>query len=303
MPHPACPDNRGCPIFPSLIDYNAVIKSSEDSSDYAGVCEVGSEIPLPSDPIQRKTTKEKKDKRARVFTFFGVGAGFASWGYFVIDPQPSIYFGACLLWLAIACFAVAFWDHFEWHIKLKLLVAIIGFAVLGIASMKWLVYEARPSFTFLVPGAVLNQNSWDFIVNHRGPKSSESVQILFTDDDKKKAILSEHPQSLTRQDINSYMQILNYPEINPNGQGQIFALQFMWTPLIFDHEHYTMEITDKDHQDIHQELQIERVNGKWFWATQITENGKPLLNCKDAGFPYGDKASIPCLPKVTNPGY
>lgn len=127
------------------------------------------------------------------------------------------------------------------------------------------------------------------------------MQILFIDDDRQKSILDKHPQRLTLEDLDSYEKMLNYPEINPNGQGHIFAPQFIWTPLILDHEHYTMEITDRDHRGIHQELQIERANGKWFWATQITENGKPLLDCKDAGFPYGSKAPIPCFPKVLNP--
>lgn len=259
------------------------------------------DLPLPSDPV-KVPRKEKRAKRAYVFTFLGVGAGLGSWGYFVVNPSPSVYFGAGLIALALTCCAIAFWEYLDWSPRVKVPVLVCSLAILSVVSFRWIAFETRPSFTFMVPGIVANGNSWDFIVNHRGPKGSEAVQILFTDDDREKAVLAEHRQILTPQDINSYTRILNYPEVNPNGQGQIFALQFIWTPLILDHEHYTIEITDRHHGGIHQELQIERVNGKWFWATQITENGKRLLDCKDAGFPYGERAPIPCFPKFTNPG-
>jgi hypothetical protein len=260
------------------------------------------DLPLPSDPVE-VPRKKKRDKRAYVFTFLGVGAGFGSWGYFVINPSPSASFGSCLMLIALACCAIAFWEYFDWRPRMKAPFLILSLVILGIVGLRWVAFETRPSFAFIVPGVVVNNNSWDFIINHRGPKSSESVQMLFTDDDRQKALVSEHPKSLTPQDMNSYMRMLNYQEINPNEQGHIFALQFIWTPLVFDHEHYTIEITDREHRAIHQELQIERVNGKWSWATQITENGKPLLDCKDASFPYGSRAPIPCFPNVTSPGY
>lgn len=267
------------------------------------ICEV--ELPLPSDPSHNRQAKEKRDKRARVFTFVGAGAGFAPWGYLVVNPTPSFPFGAVLLLLAIICVVIAFCEHFEGRKRFRIPASIILAAILGIASMKWLVYETRPSFSFLVPGAVFNGDAWDFIVNHRGPKSSESVQILFIDDDRRSALLAQRPRIVTSQDIDSYQRILEYPEVNPDGRGQVFALQFVWKPLVMDHEHYTMEITDNEHRDIHQELQIEKVDGKWYWATQIidSENKDKLLVCKDAGFPYGEKSPLACFPKFTDPGY
>jgi hypothetical protein len=255
-----------------------------------------------SDPA-KAPGKEMRDKRAYFLTLLGFAAGLFSWGYFVIAPSPSIYFGSVLLAIALTFCAIAFWEYCDWRLRTKVSVLTPSLIILSTLGLQWVAFETRPSFAFIVPGVVLGNNSWDFIINHRGPKTSESVEILFTDDDKKKAVLSERPQGVTPQDISTYTKILNYPEVNPNGAGHFFALQFQWTPSIFDHEHYTMEITDRNHRNIHQELQIEFVNGESFWATQITENGKQLLDCKDAGFPYGSKAPIPCFPKVTGPGY
>ncbi len=259
----------------------------------------------PAARPRSKGRKQREDRDAYVLALVGVAAGLGSWGYFVVAPEPSAVLGYSLIVLALICSGIAFWIYVKWPNRFRVPVLVCSFIALGVVSFRWVGYETRPSFTFIVPGVVLGGNSWDFIVNHRGPKSSESVQILFTDDDRKKAILAEHPQLLTPRDINSYQRILEYPEVNPDGRGEIFALQFVWKPFIMDHEHYTMEITDKDHRGLHQELQIENVGGKWYWATQITdsERGERLLDCKDSGFPYGKRASIPCFPKITFPGH
>ena len=52
-----------------------------------------------------------------------------------------------------------------------------------------------------------------------------------------------------------------------------------------------------------QDLQIERVNDKWFYAMHVKdrEGGKVLLNCKDKGFPYGEHREEPCFPSVIMP--
>ncbi|MGH9757729.1 MAG: hypothetical protein ACRD4M_08325 [Candidatus Acidiferrales bacterium] len=233
----------------------------------------------------------------------GIAIALLSWAYFVITPSPSSDFGLVLVIIAEICIGIALWQLIEWPTKVKVPVFVALLATTTALAHKWVTYETRPSFTFLVPAVVVNGNSWDFIVNHRGPKSSKSVQILFIDDDRRKAILTAHPQGLAPQDIESYQKILTYPEVDPDGRGQIFALQFIWTPLVLDHEHYTFEITDSEHWNIHQEVEVERVRGKWFWATQITdsENRRQLLNCRDVGFPYGSGTPIPCFPKVNDP--
>ena len=99
--------------------------------------------------------------------------------------------------------------------------------------------------------------------------------------------------------LNSYQSVLKYPEINPGGRGSLFGLQFAWQPLVLEHEHFAADITAKD-RTLHQELQIEKVAGKWLWATQIKDRdtGKQILNCKDNGFPYGPTASTRCFPEM-----
>jgi hypothetical protein len=157
------------------------------------------------------------------------------------------------------------------------------------------------SFVFVVPGVWLNGNTWDFIVNHRGPDPSYHVEILFADLVKKKQVIGNRT-SISPADINSYQAILNYDEIDPKGRGSIFAKQFLWTPPVADHEEYSIEITWRD-GSVHQDLQIERVNEKWFWATQIKdrESGKALVNCKDKGFPRGGPPDNACFPAMTLP--
>lgn len=262
------------------------------------------DLPLPSDPI-RGSRKRRRDKLAYVFTLLGLAAAFSSWTYSVINPSPSRYLGSVLLVISLACCSIAFWEYFEWGLRVKIPVLIVSLVALGILGLRWVAFETRPSFTFMVPGVVFVPNTWDFIVNHRGPKCSNSVQILFTDKDRASAISNSHPQVVTPEDIGSYTRLLKYDQVCPNGHGQIFALQFQWTPLNLDHEHYSMEITDSSHGGIHEELQVERVNGKWFWATQITdsENKRTLLACKDPGFPYGEKSPVACFPKFTQGGY
>ncbi len=250
--------------------------------------------------IQTKPTGRKIEL---VLTIIGLAVAFGSWGYFALEPAPNIYIGSGFLGVCFFLFGAAFWIHFDslaaWRIMLLSVVGIL----LSIPYFHWIHQFSRPSFTFIVPGVVVNSDSWDFIVNHRGPNSSESVEILFIDLDRQKDVLRKSPLYLSPQNIDSYERILKYPEVNPNGRGQLFALQFIWTPPVLDHEHYTIDITAKD-RNIHQDLQVERVEGKWLWATQIkdSENGELLVNCKDPGFPYGPKAAIRCFPEMIRPG-
>jgi len=116
------------------------------------------DLPLPSNPI-KAPRKEKWDKRAYVFTLLGVAAGLFSWGYFVIAPSPSAYFGSGLIVLALTCCAIAFWEYFNWSPRIKVLVLVCLLIIFGVASFRWVAFETRPSFTFMVPGIVVNDNS------------------------------------------------------------------------------------------------------------------------------------------------
>jgi len=166
-------------------------------------------------------------------------------------------------------------------------------------SLSFHLVQISPVTSF--PGPWLNNNTWDFIIGHKGPKTSRSVEILFTDADKQREVL-QRSTFLSQQDIEKYQKILNYPEVNPKGRGHVFATQFLWTPLVPDHEHYTMQITASD-RTVHEEMQIERVNNKWLYAMDVTdwETKKILLSCKDSGFPNGPSAKNRCFPDATLP--
>jgi hypothetical protein len=243
-----------------------------------------------------------REKRTKVLTFLGLGAGFGSWGYFALAPEPNVFVGSALLLVCLGFLGTAFWEYSESILTIRVPVLLGGLLLSATGGYYWIHYLSRPSFVLMVPGVILNGNSWDFIINHRGPKSSESVEILFVDKEREQDALKRSPTYLSSEAIQTYQRILRFPEVNPNNRGNIFAKQFVWTPLVLDHEHYVIDITAKD-RTVHQELQIERVKDKWLWATQLTdrESGRQLLNCKDVDFPYGDKAPIRCFPEITQP--
>jgi hypothetical protein len=159
----------------------------------------------------------------------------------------------------------------------------------------------QPSFVFVYPGGWVNGNTWDFIVNHRGPAVCYNIEMLFVDQVKLES-LRHDKTSFTPSDLNSYQTLLRYPEIDPKGRSGIFAKQFLWTPSIPDHERYTIESAWRDGR-VHQDLQVERVDGKWFYATVIkdVETGNILMDCKDAGFPIGPAKARRCFPEIIYP--
>ncbi len=159
--------------------------------------------------------------------------------------------------------------------------------------------EAPLSFVYLSPGPWIVTGSWDLIVNHRGPQPSYNVEILFVDQVRREQVLSALKTSLTQADLDSYQFLRKFPEVDPKGRGSVFATQLIWSPPVPDHERYAIEITWRDGR-VHQDLQIERVEDKWFWATQITdsETKRVLVNCKDKGFPYGPAGDKPCFPEM-----
>ena len=241
------------------------------------------------------TSREKR--RGKRLTFLGIGIALASWGYFALAPDPSALLGCLLMLSAFCALVVAFWELVTWTLAAKIPVILVTFLVTAVGGYYWVNYITRPSFTFMVPGVWVNGKTWDFIVNHRGPKTSRSVEILFTDDDRKDTL--KNRTSISAADIQQYQQILNYPEVNPMGRGHIFATQFMWTPLLADHEHYSLHITATD-RTVHEELQVERVNDKWYYAVEVKdwETQNTLLSCKDPGFPYGELRNRKCFPEI-----
>jgi hypothetical protein len=162
--------------------------------------------------------------------------------------------------------------------------------------------EHSKSFPFVVPGVWIVTGAWDFIVNHRGGETSFNVEIVLTDVVKRKQVLAKVTDVLTPEQLNSYQFTIKYPEIDPNGRGSLYAKQFQWAPPDAEHENYSIEINWRD-GSVHQDLQIEKVGDRWFWATQIRdrETGQMLVNCKDDGFPYGPPGNRPCFPEMARP--
>ena len=158
------------------------------------------------------------------------------------------------------------------------------------------------SFPFVVPGIVTINGAWDFIVNHRGPDPSYNVKMLFIDLIRQKQ-LATSGGPLTGPDLDSFQMIRRFPEIDPKGHSSNFAIQFLWTPPIVDHEHYDIEITWRT-GSVHEDLEIERVNTKWLWAMQIIDRDtkQTLVNCKDPGFPLGPPGNKSCFPEMVQPG-
>jgi len=144
----------------------------------------------------------------------------------------------------------------------------------------------------------LNSSTWDFLVTRRGPDAIFNVEFLFVDTVKQKQVVAGRT-SITPADINSYQSILNFPELDAHGYGSVFATQFLWTPPDADHEHYDITVSWRD-GSVNEDLGIERVNGKVFWAMSIKDrvSGKVLVDCKDKGFPVGEPKQHGCFPEM-----
>jgi hypothetical protein len=213
------------------------------------------------------------------------------------ESDHLVYFGWTLWGLTLALFLLGFWLQIVWKRWVKGALAFVAVFVFFWVAHRNIVQRLRPSFVFMVPGVVLNGDTWDFITNHRGPKSSSNVQILFIDEDRK-YYLTRNKTSLTPDDINSEQALWALPEVNPMGRGNIFAQQLVWKPFNLSLSHFTAEITWRD-GSVHEELQIARVQGKWQYAMQVNdrESGKRLIWCSDKEFPSNETLP-PCFPDV-----
>ena len=116
------------------------------------------------------------------------------------------------------------------------------------------------SFVFVVPGVWLNGDTWDFVIQHRGPDTTYNVDITFIDEDRMRNA-QQHPNEPAQTH-------LHYPEISPHKSG--IAKQLLWKPVVPDHEHYQVVIESRK-TNIFQVLNIERINSKWVWETRITD--------------------------------
>ncbi len=185
-----------------------------------------------------------------------------------------------------------------WQKSIPILLAPLLVGGFGYGKIR---ERLKPSFVFVIPGVVLNGDSWDFVVNHRGPKTSYSTQILVQDNDRLEH-LRQTKQNLTPEDVSSYQILLSIPEVNPKGRGSIFAKQFQWKPFNFENSRLTAEITWRD-GGAHEEIRIARIQNKWKYAISVDdkETGKSLFRCKDDGFPASDPQPLPpCFPGINS---
>lgn len=244
--------------------------------------------------------RSRKAKAGLSLTLVGLALGFASWGYSVISPEPNAYIGFVMFFMAASLFLGAFWAICGWRKWIKVPIVVVTLVGVSFGDYHYIRYITRPSFVYVSPAAVFNGNSWDFVVNHRGPKTSYSVQIQFIDNDRLEAMRAKK-QEFTLDDFKSIESVFSFPEVNPLGRGTIFAQQFIWTPYSLEHEHYSISITARD-KLVYQELQVERVDGKWVWATQVKDQDtkKLLIDCSD--IPYSNKGKPPCFPTMAFPG-
>lgn len=161
------------------------------------------------------------------------------------------------------------------------------------------------SYVFVFPAVWLGTDRefpktgmWDFMINHRGPDPCINTEIFFVDMVKQKLVTGAKSY-LTLEDINSYQLILRFPEVDAHGHGSVFAQQFQWKPVDPDHEHYDVVASWRD-GSVGEDLAIERLNGKWFWAMRVRDrdDGKILVDCKDRGFSFGDPKPHECFPAI-----
>jgi len=148
--------------------------------------------------------------------FLGLGAQFS----IPFESTFGVWFGWICYAVALAFSVHLLWKHIAWPWTIKVpLTCIIA------ATFLWVAYRTieerlRPTFIFVTPTFWIPGDTWDFVINHRGPKTSYSPQILFVDKDRQDYM--RHTQlSLSITDINTFQILLSFPDVNPRGRGSI----------------------------------------------------------------------------------
>lgn len=261
-----------------------------------------------SAPVSRQKRKEGDSSsfRERPDWFGVIVPLLISFGLSIIiinnDSAAVLIASWAGLAIALAWCLFKFLSRFTWRPWQKNIPIVLAPLLVGGFAYGNIQERLKPSFVFVVPGAVLNGDSWNFIVNHRGPKTSYSTQILFQDENRLE-YLRRTKQNLTPQDLNSYQTLLSIAEVNPKGRGSIFAKQFQWRPFSFENSRFTAEITWRD-GGAHEEIRIVRIQNKWKYAISLNnkETGKNMFRCKDDGFPSSDaQPPLPsCFPGINS---
>ncbi len=222
---------------------------------------------------------------------FGLGIVVAN------DAKETLYAAWVCIGVGLVWTGLKVWRNLSWSRWVKgplACLVVTGVALLAHVSIN---ERLRPSFTLVTPGPIFNQDTWDFIINHRGAKTSFAAQILFVDNDKLDSLRGTQKE-VSSADISSYQLLLQVPEVNPSGYGSIFAKQFQWKPFQLENGHFSIEITWRDGA-VHEDVGIAKINNQWKDAISVVEKktGKILYNCKDEGYPSA--GSLPaCFPAI-----
>jgi hypothetical protein len=181
------------------------------------------------------------------------------------------------------------------------------------ASLVWLLALAglnavapRPHKGFIVigPAAIMNGDSWDFVVTLKGGEKAESVDILFTDENALAHVRKITPPNVA-VNLNDFSRMIHIDEMYSNGLGSIFAKQFLWKPFDLEHERYTADISASIGR-FHENLFLEKVNAGWKYAARLDDidTHRTEFICRDPGFPPSVApeiiASAKCLPGIVS---
>jgi len=201
--------------------------------------------------------------------------------------------GGAVVWAIVKLLQRLRWVW--WKKTIPAGITLVFIAYFGYQNIR---ERLRPSFVFVTPGVLLNEDTWDFIVNHRGSKTSYNPQILFVDEDRLE-YLRRTTKALTPEDFKSYQLLLSLPEMNPKGRGTVFAKQFQWKPFSLTNSHFTAEITWRD-GSAREEMRIAKVKKDWKYSIVVRnkETGKFLYRCQDENFPSTDANLPSCLPDI-----
>ena len=68
---------------------------------------------MPQAPPPPTESTRRKESLAWVFNFIALAVAFGSWGYAVVAPEPNLWFGSLLLFMAVILIVAAGFIHFS----------------------------------------------------------------------------------------------------------------------------------------------------------------------------------------------
>jgi hypothetical protein len=153
-----------------------------------------------------------------------------------------------------------------------------------------------PSFPFVSPGILVNNDTWAFFVRDGGTDPIYNVEILIIDKETQSAAAID--KSIVPDRI--YKRV-SYPEIDPIA-STIGPEMIKMTPLTMEHGHYSITMATRDGV-FRESMAIRYTDRKVSYALFITKD-KPkrtFLKCRDAGYPkseeWTEKTLPSCFPK------